>query len=445
MKNHENAFRRSVDARLSGLRVSEAAQKQILRRAQEKEETVVKKKISLSLALALLAMLALAATACAAVLRYGALDYNSDQKENETFIEHIVSVDQDYENDYLSLSVNEAVFDGTHLSMTMNIRPKDGAGEVYVIPRITAEAGGRELEVDIEGCRGGDFFSGFFVPAREVYAGTPDGSYGVDAAIIREEGDGIFYDVENESVTWTVTFHVLKPEYEVLLDDTVLTGDDSDEGGDPPMEEYMQRFKDAYEKGQILLAYGYSLAEYSAILPDKAGRSEDALVASGAFSRADTIIAQFETGSSGAKVLDASRVYDMGEYECTVTSLTATFVQVDYTLEVRKKPGHGKEAAQEYVDGDGCWEFVLLVPGRTTTPWADGYGIEGFTPEEPGDAVRYSGTVRIDGEAESVIFVPVWQEPQETAEEETTLTRKVWNAQKPLTKEQEDLAFEVKL
>ena len=433
----DNAFRQSIDTRLSGLAVDEAARATILRRVREQEESKMKRKISVSLVIAIVTMLALAATACAAALRFSVLDYNPDRQDNEAFAGHVVAVDQTYENDYFSLHVNEAVFDGSHLSMTMEIEPRDGADEVYIIPRITAQSGERTLDVDIEGFTGADFFSGFFVPTRQAWTGTEPGLCGVDAVIVREEDDAIVTDVQNAAVTWTVTFHVLKPQYEVVADEAVLPGDDGD-FSQIDWDAAMQRYRDAYDNHQILLSHGYSLVEYAAVLPEDDGRWEDTLVASGAFARADTIVAQFHTKASGAKQLSAPQTFALGDYECTVTQLSATFANGDYRLEIRKKAGLGN-AAQEYANGQGHWAFAVLAPGRMTKPMGDSCGVDGTAPDGIGEVVYYSGTFTLDGETDAVTFVPVWVDA-----EEASAVRAVWNAQKALTPDQEAMAFTVK-
>lgn len=436
-------IRQAIDARLSGAAPDPGLRARVLR--EVRGEYKVKKKIPAGLVLAL-GILLLAATACAAAVRYGIMDYNRRYAENEAYQEHILQIDETHENDFVTLTVNEAVFDGTSFSMTMNIEPKEGAGEVYIMPRVTAMAGDRALDVDIEGCSGGDFFSGFFVPGLGEMSRN-DGCYGADYAILTEGEDGLVLDTEEEPVTWTVTFDILRPEYPVREVETMLGGDDTD----IPYEVYMAQFSDAYACGEILLVYG-SPVEYASVLPVPEGMSRDAwyslhiedrLAASDAFTRVEKLTISFTTGENRVHALSEPQTFDLGEdYEVTVTACSATFARADYRLTLRKKEGHGKSAAAEYMENDGFWEFAVLSSGGKTTPSGDGCGVETDEDGNPLDCVMYSGTVELDRPTDALIFVPCWND---ASEEGANAARPVYDAQEPLDERQRDLSFTVKL
>jgi len=212
--------------------VSAAGHAQFMRTlANLKEEEPVKKKLSLSLALALVLILALAATAIALVTSYSVKDH-IDPK----FIDQITQIDQSYENDYLSLSINDALADAKSLFVAMNMTHKPGAPEVYVFPFVTAESQGKALDVDIES--GFDFYDGAWLPERAPSSEGP-GNYSLDMAIMEDRMPGA-----QDDITWTLTFHVLKPNWPIETDQYSARGYYEGEGK-IAHEDYEQLFRDA--------------------------------------------------------------------------------------------------------------------------------------------------------------------------------------------------------
>lgn len=434
--NEHHELRRAVDARLSGLTVSRRTQEELLRRAQE-ENQPMKKKLSVSLAFALV-LLALAATACAAAMRYGVLDFNSHQTENDAYIEHIVDVGQIYENDYFTLSVNEAVFDGASLSMTMDIQPVEGASPVYVFPTVTAKAGDTPLELDIEGCTGGDFFSGFWVPQAPDWG--DDGHYGVDYAVITSDDEGCFIDPTEGNVTWTMTFRVIRPDWPVSVSSVMLTGDDSD----PPIEDYMQAYRDAYDRKEILLSNYYGVDEYAAMVPAPEGMDKsdwfhlpvsDQLTQCGAFSYVDTLTCTFTTGETGVRTAE-SQTFDLGKYEVTLEAMTVTFARADYRFSVRAKDESGAFFRDKALLS---YSFAVLSPDCTTQYLVCGGGVNGLDESDPN--VRFSGSVTLSAPTDTLTFVlcPPADDAGHSPESE------IMHAQKILTEEQQAMSFTVTL
>lgn len=417
----EKSFRQSVDARLSGLEVSRGRQAAILRRALQRERSVPRKPL-VTLALAI-ALMALAAAGLAVALRFGVISYNRGQRDNAAFKAHILTVNQAYETDDFSLTVNEAVFDGMSLSFTMNILPKAGGGPVYIHPRVLAQCDGQPLLTDPESCLG-DFFSGFWVPERDPLG--PDGNYGADYVILQEDGDGVAERATaNHPVTWTLSFDVIKPNWPVEANETELNGED-----DPPLADYMALFSSAYANRRILLAGGYSLVEYAAALPVPQGvarkewvstRLSKQLVRSGAFSRVDTLEISFTTAEAAVKQLAAPQHFSLGtQAGVCVHSAQATFTQAVYGLTVRAPDAAGAEE----------WYFAVLCPDCQTSE-------SGMRREADGDgALRISGTVSLFGEASALTFVPC---------RDLHSVNEVYARQQPLTGEQRALSFTIHL
>lgn len=398
-------IKRAIDAQLSGTRPDGRTAARVL--AQLRGEDKVKKKFSAALAFALVLMM-LAAGAFAAAKRFGVMDFNPDQAGNDAYVQHILTIDEAHENDYMTLTVNEAVFDGSALSVTMDIAPKSGADAVFVYPRMTAVCGGEELFTDIVGCGTADFFSGFWVPEMEQGL---EPTYGADYALITDDEDGASIgDMRTEPVTWTLTLDIIHPLYPVDVNDIVLDGEN-----DPTMEDYMQPFYDAYANGRILLTPYHDLVEYASALPTPEGIAQedwwamsisDQLVASGAFERVETAAVTFTTGETEIFSLEEPITVPLGEdYELTLRTLNVTFSQAEYVLDVVGK--NGKDAAALNRDDEEVWEFALLSDSCKTEHSVSADYTSELMEGIPEGVVRYRGSVRLLGEAKSLTIVPL--------------------------------------
>ena len=133
----------------SGLHVTEQMRMDILRQARGEAYPRGRSKLSLSLVFALTALL-LAATAYAAV-RFGVLAFHEEQAENETYLQHIQEIDEHVAGEYASVTVNDAVFDGSSLSLALDIRCADGTTPVFLYPRLRAQSEGQALGTQVHG------------------------------------------------------------------------------------------------------------------------------------------------------------------------------------------------------------------------------------------------------------------------------------------------------
>ena len=127
----ENGIRRAIDVRLSGLTVTPQMRADILRQAREEARPRGRRKMSVSLAFALLALL-LAATAYAAV-RFGVLSFHENQAENDAYLSHIRPIDERIEGDHATLTVSDAVFDGTFIRISPRKATDGISGPKYTV------------------------------------------------------------------------------------------------------------------------------------------------------------------------------------------------------------------------------------------------------------------------------------------------------------------------
>ncbi len=368
-----------------------------------KEDVPMKRFTLRTVLIAILILTLLAGTALAIATHYSVKDYNKNSSEE--FQKSITLIGKSYENEFFSLYVTDAVFDGRSISIAMDIKPKEGAEPVYLYPQLTAACNGRELPVDIEGCRG-DFFSGFWVPDKEV---DLQGKYSVDACIYEDEADG--------DVQWALTFMVLKPNWELANDLTEFRGDQSD----PPMDEYLRRFSDAYAQKKILLANGYSLVEYAVILPAPEGMSGEQylnqrlgpqLAQSEAFTLTETIECTWTAPlPTSNQVINTGDRLEFDGYTIVMGKVTTSFMKVTWAFDVYFKNGTGEAAGIE---------FEARVGGKSAYALGGG-GYYSGGPSDDKDPVHftYSGEFGCPGGLPDVLtFIPYTMEYREPTKEE---------------------------
>ena len=371
-----------------------------------KEDVPMKRFTLRTVLIAVLILVLLAGTAFAIVTHYSVKDYN--RNSSEEFQKNITLIDKSYENEFFSLYVTDAVFDGSSISIAMDIKPKEGVEPVYLYPRITAACGGQELPVEIVGCRG-EFFSGFWVPDKEM---DFQGKYGVDACIYEGEADG--------DVQWALTFMVLKPNWELAYDMTILHGDESD----PPMSEYMQRFRDAYAQKKILLAYGYALDEYSVILPAPEGmtlgqyqrqRLGPQLAQSEAFTLLETVECTWTASVPVSyTVKNTGDKLEFDGYTVVMGKVTTSFMKVTWAFDVYFKNGTGEVAGIEFEPRVGGRNALTLGGG--------GYYGGGLSGDLDPAHFTYTGEIDYSGDMPDVLtFVPYTMEYREPTKEEAAV------------------------
>ena len=160
--------------------------------------------VTLALMLMMLTAVGVAAAKLASVT-----DYPPPSGLTPEYMSHLVALNEAYDGDLLTLSVNDLVFDGTTVEVAMNVQPKAGK-QVFMDMEVTAECAGRAYTLEIEGCGGGDFMSGMFLPdGTDSWSDSPFGF------------DGVLWDDDMQSppegvpIAWTMTFELLQPVWKV--------------------------------------------------------------------------------------------------------------------------------------------------------------------------------------------------------------------------------------
>lgn len=250
-------------------------------------------------------------------------------------------------------------------------------------------------------------------------------------------------------VDFTLRFDVMRPNYPIEESAMSLPADDdpaSDSLAGADDDAYDESFAQAYREGRILVTQRRELNDYVANLPAPEEYSEaewyaltstERLVVSGAFQKTDELTVRFTAQSDMAASQSDLPVVQLGDYEVTFSRLDVSFAEASYALTVRKVRGDGRTAAQEFINNDGYWEFAVLMPEGKTTPLADGCGVM-----DDGD-MAYSGTLSLSGPTDALTFVPCWNPVSQNPDE--YIARKVYDAGAPITQEQEELMFTVRI
>lgn len=285
-----------------------------------REEKAMWKPSKMILAAALIVML-LCGTAYAIVNYYSVRDYVADGKTSVEFEENIIPLEKTVTSNGLSFTLGDAVFDGKDLAFTMNIAASEDASPLYIWPRLQAFCGDAELDVDYLGT---DSFSdlGTFIPnyvPEERLMGT--GNQGARATLDA---------VPQGDVTWRYTISLYKPTGEVVQ---ARDWDDRNES----YGEWEAYLRGLYKEGKIGFTGVASILDwYSAIDMERLPGNTfgDNLLRTGLFKLADAVVFEFTTAVPQSKLLVSGESFPFDGYTVHVTSLTQSFMQLDYALTV---------------------------------------------------------------------------------------------------------------
>lgn len=240
--------------------------------AQRKEDQPVKKKASISLIIFIAAILLLTTVAAAITNGFGILDYHPEHAENKTLTDHIMPLGQVWDGEYFSMSLNEAVFDGMKMQLTMSFYPKADADPVFVIPRISATLNGQKLKSWTSNMHGIYDQDGFWVPCIEP--GVVSNSERAAVELLITDESGAYLSVSDQ-VEWEISFDILHPEWpiEFTVQDEPMIGEP--EWTDEEYDVYSQQFSDAYQAKKILLNRGAMISPYLDAIPHDPSMEEE--------------------------------------------------------------------------------------------------------------------------------------------------------------------------
>ena len=411
---NDNPIRRAVDTRLSGLAFTPQMQADTLRRARLfNQPPHMRRKLSYSLAFALLALL-LAATAGAAAY-FGVLRFHAEQESNAAYQQHILPIGERLTGSSTAITVNDAVFDGSSLSFSLDIAHLPGAPEVYLYPRVTAMqaeqiiptavTGFQQVSEDESYClsanlSGLGLYEGIFMPARGI-GKAEQGYYSLDVSLLEA------LPHPEKPVQWSLTFDVLHPVF--TLEDAPYTVTEEEDGGvSYTWNTAMEDCLNAYREGRILIDSVGFLMDYAFALPAPDGMTaaqwEQAdlgtrLTASGAFSLSEQLTVRFVTDGAPIASIQSPQTFSVGDYACTLSKLTLTFARLEYEMTVALPDG--ASAADAFENGEPTLDFKLTVPNGQAIAQSTCVSIQ------PDGSLYFSGVYTLTQPTDSVTFTPI--------------------------------------
>lgn len=379
-----------------------------------KEESAMKRKRALIPLIALMLMLLAAATAVA--VNYTSVTQWKDVSQT-VVREHVTTLYQTHENELMTLSINDFVFDGQNFDVALDIRRKNPNQGYFMRVETVATADGKPYLLDVEGSRGGDFLTGFFFPNTRTPEQIEAEGFGFDGVLMDEDGNP---PPDGQNLSWAMTFQILKPLWpvEAMKQEEYFALDE---------EALRQRCQEAW-KHQKILYTDESLTEYMIYAGEAAGLTEDELWALdtaelltrlGAFELTDTVVCRFSTSLNDdvrREELEGQR-FDLGEYALQVERFDLSFQRL--VLRMRVDFGHPLAAEEELeVAVPRQWEVRYNGSGEA----AEGVDCAwinpdyGFSPD--GEIETRELVLTYDGwpedEVTSVTLVPfAWRESGE--------------------------------
>lgn len=285
-----------------------------------REEKAMWKPSKMILAAALILAL-LCGTAYAIVNYYSVRDYVAEGKPSAAFEENIIPLEKTVTSNGLSFTLGDAVFDGRDLAFTMNIAAAEDASPVYLWPRLQAFCGGKELDVDFLGM-GSLSDLGAFVPnyvPEQRLMGT--GGLGAEATLS---------EVPQGDVTWRYTICLYRPTGEVVQARDWDTKNET-------YAEWEEYLRGLYKEGKIGYNYICSILDWmDAVVVDRDTNATygDHILSTGLFELADTVVFEFTTAVPENTSMAALQTFTFDDFTVTVSSITQSFLQVDYELDV---------------------------------------------------------------------------------------------------------------
>jgi len=292
-------------------------------REEEKEKRIMKKPLAI-LAFAVLMVVLSVGTAVALVNAYSVRDSVAGGEPSREFEDRIQELTGEMTFDGVTLSMGDAVFDGTYLFFTLNAEAEDGA-EMYLLPELRAFCGGEERVVDY-GVLNLGYSDGVLYSPRLEYSIPAE--WNARAELYGERA--------KETVEWRFTVRAFRPLWPIVS-----------------MERYGELPGDCMENRVIavdemfgLPDLSYFIQELSAALDAETDWSPqiaaELLIRSGAFEAAGEQEIIFATPVSQPAAYQADQlipylndgVHDDSGYDIQFTALETTFMRFRYEMDV---------------------------------------------------------------------------------------------------------------
>lgn len=306
------------------------------------------------------ALMALMLTAVGVAARFFSVtDVHPAQDGTEgDYQAHYLALEEQYDSDLLSVSVNDAVYDGSVLAFTMEMAAKtDDVLAVEV--RICGECDGKMYRFDPLDVYGGEFQSLLMLPDL---GGTFDGEkYAAEGILFDENGQ---MPLEGKPIAWTIEIDVLKAVWqtETMPDDLYEALSEEDDVAQYIREQaarHIITLTDAGVEDYLLEMCGAGWDEIEQI------SKADLLLRCGGFERADTIIVQFTTDFADDYAhpeLVGKRI-GMGDYDLVIDNVNLSFMRANITMHYEFSAAYTEDEIRQMTNLPNAWR--VYVNGET--------------------------------------------------------------------------------
>ncbi len=297
-----------------------------------REEKHMRKSCKLILAAAMVIAL-LCGTAYAVVNYYSVRDYVGKGQTSAAFEENIVPLEQSAESHGVAVTLGDAIFDGKHLAMTMNITAPENAEPLLIVPELTAWRGEEQLDAELtafalrytmDGQEYGfnQYQEGVFVPPLEISAYEGEG---VDRMAL----EACLSCAPEGEVDWRYTIHIFEPLGEFVK--VFLIGEESE-----TYNLWMDSLRLMHSRGQIAVASGAcrldAYVKANAAEEDQPCHrfyEEDPL-----FEKVDAVTFEFTTPVVELPRLAVGESFTFDRMNVSVRNLTQSVMRVEFELGV---------------------------------------------------------------------------------------------------------------
>lgn len=179
-----------------------AIQEALVQHVRGLKEEDMKRRVPFALAFSL-AMVLIIGTVAAAGYLFSVSPWVPQDKQDQ-----ITVIGDRHENQWMVLHINDAYRADSQLQLALNLSHKDGADPVYLYPELSATAGGKHYDTDVQS--GYELIDGVWLPELWNNDNGP-GNYQLEVLLVENDGQNSSYDIQADTpFQWHLRFHVLR-------------------------------------------------------------------------------------------------------------------------------------------------------------------------------------------------------------------------------------------
>ncbi len=244
---------------------------------------------------------------------------------SDAFRQNLVPVGNVQTSHGLTVTLGDAIFDGTDLLASLEITTAEGMEPVYILARAEGQVDGEPIRISggLADAAAPGSTTGITMSFGQMYP-TADPAYLSPARLLYHADT--FETIEGEAV-WTLYIDLYTPNWPL-----------TETPKEPGSEDYLTPAYALYQQGKIGTAYGNLDVNWIDAIQLLGGMdfgNARILTETGAFTLADTLVYHFVTPVSAPVNLADGTIYQMDGHTVEVVSFIRTAMSVEYTLLIR--------------------------------------------------------------------------------------------------------------